>query len=309
MMEAVHRYEGTTHRVMGDGIMALFGAPVAHEDHGVRACYAALRMQETVKRERFGLHGLASVLSCDWLVRSLAELGAFDEGMAYADEAVRTAEEVDHSFTLICAYHSAGLLCLRKGELPKALSLLERSLALVQSRNVPYLFGMTAACLSSAYALSGQVGQALPLLDQVMKRFESGVHWLWVAELSETYLLTGHIDRILPLVGRALERSPDLKERGHQAWLLRLLAEIAALRDPPEAEQAKRQYRDALALATQLGMRPLVAHCNLGLCKLYRQKGKREQAHEPLTTATTMYREMNMQFWLQKAEAEMRQLG
>jgi class 3 adenylate cyclase len=50
MIEAVHRYEGSVNRVMGDGIMALFGAPIAHEDHAVRACYAALRMQETVTR-------------------------------------------------------------------------------------------------------------------------------------------------------------------------------------------------------------------------------------------------------------------
>src|SRR5438445_2034831 len=50
MMEAVHHYEGTVNQVMGDGIMALFGAPIAHEDHAVRACYAALRMQETIRR-------------------------------------------------------------------------------------------------------------------------------------------------------------------------------------------------------------------------------------------------------------------
>src|SRR5262245_51875807 len=50
MMEAVHRYEGTVNQVMGDGIMALFGAPLAHEDHAVRACYAALRMQDSVKK-------------------------------------------------------------------------------------------------------------------------------------------------------------------------------------------------------------------------------------------------------------------
>ena len=63
MMEAVHRYEGTVNQVMGDGIMALFGAPLAHEDHAVRACYAALRMQESVKRyaeeraaQRTGVH-------------------------------------------------------------------------------------------------------------------------------------------------------------------------------------------------------------------------------------------------------------
>src|ERR1700737_2761622 len=50
MMEAVHRYEGTVNQVMGDGIMALFGAPLAHEDHAVRACFAALRMQQSVRR-------------------------------------------------------------------------------------------------------------------------------------------------------------------------------------------------------------------------------------------------------------------
>src|SRR5262249_26279790 len=55
MMEAVHHYEGTVNQVMGDGIMALFGAPVSHEDHAVRACYAALRMQDTVKRYAEGV--------------------------------------------------------------------------------------------------------------------------------------------------------------------------------------------------------------------------------------------------------------
>ena len=68
-------------------------------------------------------------------------------------------------------------------------------------------------------------------------------------------------------------------------------------------------YRQALALAEPRGMRPLVAHCHLGLGKLYRRTGKREQAQEHLTTATTMYREMDMRFWLEQAEAEMRELA
>ena len=72
---------------------------------------------------------------------------------------------------------------------------------------------------------------------------------------------------------------------------------------------AEAHYREALALAEELGMRPLVAHCHLGLGKLYRRTGKREQAREHLTTATTMYREMDMRFWLEQAEAEMSELG
>jgi Tetratricopeptide repeat len=72
---------------------------------------------------------------------------------------------------------------------------------------------------------------------------------------------------------------------------------------------AQAHYGEAVALASELGMRPLVAHCHLGLCKLYRQTGNREQARELLTKAITMYREMSMQSWLQKAETEMRELG
>jgi Tetratricopeptide repeat len=68
-------------------------------------------------------------------------------------------------------------------------------------------------------------------------------------------------------------------------------------------------YRKALALAEPRGMRPLVAHCHLGLGKLYLRTDKREQAEEHLATATTMYRDMGMTYWLEKAEAEVRALG
>ena len=76
-----------------------------------------------------------------------------------------------------------------------------------------------------------------------------------------------------------------------------------------DAESGEAHYRKALALAEPRGMRPLVAHCHLGLGKLYRRTGKREQAQEHLTTATTMYREMDMTFWLEQAEAEMKELA
>ncbi len=68
-------------------------------------------------------------------------------------------------------------------------------------------------------------------------------------------------------------------------------------------------YRQALALAEPRGMRPLVAHCHLGLGKLYQRIGKREQAREHLATATTMYRDMGITYWQEKAESEMRDPG
>ena len=73
-----------------------------------------------------------------------------------------------------------------------------------------------------------------------------------------------------------------------------------------DAERGEAHYSKALALAEPRGMRPLIAHCHLGLGTLYRGTGTSDQAREHLITATTMYREMGMLFWLQQAEAELR---
>src|SRR4029453_11104449 len=98
------------------------------------------------------------------------------------------------------------------------------------------------------------------------------------------------------------------RERGHHAWTLRLLGEVAASGPAVDRAVAERHYRQGVALARELEMRPLVAHCHRGLGKLYRRTGKREQAEEHLATATTMYREMGMTYWREKAEAEMAEL-
>jgi tetratricopeptide (TPR) repeat protein len=105
---------------------------------------------------------------------------------------------------------------------------------------------------------------------------------------------------------RALALARARSQQGYEAEALRLLGDIAARSEPRRARAAEDHHREAMALAESLGMRPLVAHCHLGLGKLYRRTGKREQAREHLTTATAMYREMDMRFWLEQAEAEMR---
>jgi hypothetical protein len=74
-------------------------------------------------------------------------------------------------------------------------------------------------------------------------------------------------------------------------------------------EGAESRYREALALATELGMRPLVAGCHLGLGRLYRRSGTRQDGKEHLFTATTMYREMSMRLGLEQVEAELRELA
>jgi tetratricopeptide (TPR) repeat protein len=101
------------------------------------------------------------------------------------------------------------------------------------------------------------------------------------------------------LDGRTTEAVARLEEAG----------DLAARREPPASEEAMAHYRQALVRVDELGMRPLIAHCHLGLGKLYRRTGERQEAKEHLTTATSMYREMDMRFWLEQAEAELGALG
>ena len=125
--------------------------------------------------------------------------------------------------------------------------------------------------------------------------------------LGEAYLLEGRLDDARERAQEAVSLARRHQERSHEAWGLRLLGEIVSHRDPPAVETAEGYYREALALAGELGMRPLVAHCHFHLGKLFRKTDQQEQAREHLTRATAMYREMDMRFWLDQAEAEMRQ--
>jgi hypothetical protein len=123
---------------------------------------------------------------------------------------------------------------------------------------------------------------------------------------SEAYLTAARLDQADAFAHRALEAARRLGRRGCEVRAQRVIADVALERF--DGVTAEDQYQQSLALATELGQRPLVAHCHLGLGKLYRRTGKREQAHEHLATATTMYREMDMRFWLEQIEKEMGEL-
>jgi class 3 adenylate cyclase/tetratricopeptide (TPR) repeat protein len=256
--------------------------------------------------------GLTSVQSRNYLTRCLAEIGRFAEGFVWGEESMQIAEAVDNAFSRIEVYRSVGLLYLRKGELQKAISLGERALALQKVAHLPVMLHQVTMDLGTAYALSGRIAEALPLLDQAVKQATSMQHLayptLLVTHLSEAYLLVGRLEEACQLAGQALDLSRERKERGHEAWTLRLLGDIAAHGEPLDAEQAAAHYRQALILAEELGMRPLQAHCHLGLGTLYGKVGQWQQARVHLSTAIDLYRAMEMTFWLPQAEALLAQV-
>jgi tetratricopeptide (TPR) repeat protein len=120
--------------------------------------------------------------------------------------------------------------------------------------------------------------------------------------LGRACLWLGRADEARRLGDRALASAPG--QPGFGAHALRLLGDVATHPARFDAETGEAHYRQALALAEPRNMRPLIAHCHLGLGTLYRRTGDREQAHEHLTVATPMYREMDMRYWREQAEAE-----
>ena len=160
--------------------------------------------------------------------------------------------------------------------------------------------------------LCGRVDEAVRLLERVLEQATSsgrmGGQAPLLSTLGEAHLHAGRLEEASTLAARALEHARTHQERGHEAYALRLLGDIATHRDPPEVEEAEASYRQALALADELGMRPLLAHCHLGLGSLYAKTGQREQAHAELSAAIDLYRAMNMTFWLPQAEAALAQV-
>ena len=242
-----------------------------------------------------------------YLAWSLAELGEFAEATRRTEESLRRAQASQNPLALIMACMGVGMVYLRQGNVAAAMPPLEQGL------EVCHAFGFTAltfhgiaASLGAAYALANRTAEALPLLRKVVDQSASmklvSDHLLGAIPLGEVALATGQTKEAAQLGEHALVLARKHKQRGHEVYSLRLLGEVAARRDSSDRQEAQAHYRGALALATELGMRPLVAHCHLGLGKLYRRTGDSAKAEEHLTTARAMYREMDMGFWLTQAE-------
>jgi tetratricopeptide (TPR) repeat protein len=266
------------------------------------------RLEGELSRERFDQTAFPAVIVRCYLTLMFAWQGNFKEGIVHGEEGIRLADALEHPYSLAFAFWYLAHLHIARGEFSHAVRLLDRGLALSREWNLTFLSAAITGTLGYAYALSGRIAEGVPLLERsAAETMGIGAFQpLLLTYLGEAYVLAGRLEDALAFAERALTFTRERGQRPYEVWALRLLGEVAARRDP--AEHADGHYRDALALAEELGMRPLVAHCHLGLGKLYQRTGKREQAQEHVATATTMYPDMGMTFWLEQAEAEMRQL-
>jgi class 3 adenylate cyclase/tetratricopeptide (TPR) repeat protein len=257
--------------------------------------------------ERFGLAGLPAVVARTWLVWSHTERGEFAEALARAEEGFRIAETANHPYSLAIAHFGFGLIHLRQGALDEAISVLQRGLEIARTFNIRAWITGPASALGHAYTLAGRVEDALPPLREAIEvataigiKFRQAERVAW---LSEALLLGGHLAEAASLAQQALQLARNHKERGQEAKVMRLLGDLAARADPPEGARAETCYQAALTLASELGMRPLVAECHLGLGLLRRRSGAGQNGDDHLRTATSLFREMGMRFWQERSEA------
>jgi tetratricopeptide (TPR) repeat protein len=277
-------------------------------------------LRRTAERTRSEIGGVRfhalrwpGINSLTWLALALAELGDFSAALGAGEEGVRLSELHDTPFGLFHGCVGLGFAQLMKGDVDRALSNLLRAATVAQASDLPLLANTAQAFVGHAYLHAGHLDEATARLERAIAYHDSTgfltFQSMSLVYRSEAHLRSGEFEKAAAAAERAAQLTLDCRQDAYHAWALWMLGEVAAHQQHIRVDVTDGRYREALLLATDLGMRPLVAHCHLGLGKLYRHTGQREQAHEHLATATTMYHEMGMPYWLEKAEAEMKKIA
>ena len=297
-----HYYLGAAYNKTGQ-----YNEAIKVLQHGMRSIDGELR------HERFGTTVVLSVICRSHLVQCLAATGRFSEGVRHGEEGVQIGEEVNDPVSLVHMNCSLGVLFLFRGEFEKAIAILERSLRISHSANVPVYVPYAASRLGAAYAHSGRVSEALRYLEDGVENLAAAgrVAFLSLSTvwLSEGYLLCGRLDEANAVANRALDLSRNHKERGHEAWALKMLGDIALHREASQTEQAEAYYRQAFAVSDALGMQPLQAHCKFGLGNAHALMRAWDEARAELAAAAELYRSMGMTFWFNRGEAALRNMA
>ncbi|NIO03096.1 MAG: tetratricopeptide repeat protein [Proteobacteria bacterium] len=250
----------------------------------------------------FQQHGLASfpgAWSRSNLVLGMAELGNFDKIEEIGHEAREIAEQVENALTLVFVYDFLAMAYLRLGKVEPALPLLEKGHELCRFSEVQSLYSYTAGSLGYAYLLANEPERALTVLEEGAKaeNLQASfwpVHPLTV--LADAYRATGEIALATETVSRALKLADEREERGFEAWAMLVMAGIHA--DAGRLEEAVQWYRRGLKQASDLTMRPLIAHCHKGLGNVYLRIGDEKESRSETKMGLEMYRSMGMTYWL-----------
>jgi class 3 adenylate cyclase/tetratricopeptide (TPR) repeat protein len=259
--------------------------------------------------EEAGLIFPIYVSLCAWRAEAHAAMGDFDRALVSADAALRMATEIRHPSSLTIASAWLGHVHVVRGHLDAALPVLERGLAIAREHDQPHGIRGNALFLAWVRAL---LGDQVRGLDHLRDAFEQplgsfDLQWTRYGTVTASAYLAAHQpDKARAAVAAGLAAVGARRANGHLPCTYRLEAETWA-REDAHAARVER-VEEALRLATALGLRPEVAHCRLALARLHQRGARPHVAAESLAIAIQMYRDMNMRFWLEKAETEGRRL-
>jgi tetratricopeptide (TPR) repeat protein len=189
---------------------------------------------------------------------------------------------------------------LRLGNVESALPLLEKGHKVCRSTKVQFVFPYAVGSLGYAYLLANEPKRALTVLEEGTKpdSLEGG---LWITHpytaLADAYRAVGEVALAIETASRALKLADEREERGFEAWAMLVMAGINA--DAGRKGEAKQWYQRALQQASDLSMRPLVAHCHKGLSSIYISHGQKKEAQAEIKKAHEIYRSLGMNYWLQ----------
>jgi class 3 adenylate cyclase/tetratricopeptide (TPR) repeat protein len=302
LVSVVRRYMGHAYHALGQGRQAVR----ALQDN-------AEALAGEVARDASAAAVTAYVSTCAWLAFALADLGEFDAAETWADRARAEAETRRQPYSEAIALTLAGQVTVLRGQLERSVGPLARALSICRDANLTVWQAIPAALLGQCLVTLDRKEEGLALLEEgVRLSDEVGVKAYlarWTTLLGEGFLATGDTLRAAEIGERALALARAHGERGHEAAALRLLADLASTAEPPELATATERYRAAIAIAEELGLRPLLARAHLGLGQLHRQGGQVEAAEAHLATAVVLFSDLGMRAWLDRTEQDLRALG
>ena len=220
------------------------------------------------------------------------------------------ADAADHLYSKIPLAIARGRILIRRD--PKdVIAPLEATVATCREKKFVGQTMRALTVLGQAYGLVGRPAEGIPLVKEAIELQEQAGAFvdraLWTRVLAGLHLRAGDLDQAQATAETALQFARRHGERGNEAWVYWLLGEVT--RDRGEYDAAEQRFETARALADELGMRPLIAHCHFGLGKLYGRSERQQPARDQFTAAATLYRQMDMRFWLEQAEAKLKESG
>ena len=252
-----------------------------------------------MRQERIGTTGTSSVLWLGMLAASSAYLGNFQDALAAAREACAIADEVRRPYDMALAHWYAGFVQSHQGDVSGSLVSLEHGYQIARSAQISFLIPVLSTSLGYAYALAGRIDEGIELLTKAVgfsqfAKFPYGVAWSTVY-LGFAKFLAGCPEGVNQQARNAIDLASSHRYRAVEATAHRLMACVH--QHSGELRAAEASYLDAISIASELGLRPELAHCQSGLSQIYDRLGRADEADRLRDAASALYTSLQMPTW------------